>query len=299
MQFTRVARILAGGLGLVVLSTLAPLNAAQPRERILYASAYQKDSYKPVADLGARDFTVREDGVAREVLRVERASSQMPVALIVDNTQAATNAIADIRRAVGAFFAAVDGLGPVALITVADRPTIAVDYTTSQKDLQAGVGRLFAQPGSGATLLDAIRDAARGLAKREADRSAIVILTTENVEFSTLHYAQVLEALGGSGAQMHAVVLTNPRQSLRNDEARNRATVLDRGPRESGGVRIDVLASSAFEAQLTALAGILKSQYRVIYGRPESLIPPERVEVSTAKTGIEVVGAPARGQSGK
>jgi hypothetical protein len=184
-------------------------------------------------------------------------------------------------------------------MTFADRPTIVVDYTTSQKDLQAGVGRLFAMPGSGATLLDALRDASRGLARREAERTAVVVIASENTEFSNLHYTQVLDALRDSGAQMHAVVLVNPRASLTNDEARNRATVLDRGPRESGGVRVDILVSSAFESQLRDLAGLLKSQYRVIYGRPESLIPPERVEVSAAKPGIEMRGAPARGQTGR
>ena len=72
---------------------------------------------------------------------------------------------------------------------------------------------------------------------------------------------------------------------MTNDEARNRATVLDRGPREIGGVRIDVLTSMSFESQLKDLAAMLKSQYRVIYARPESLIPPERVEVSVGEAG--------------
>jgi hypothetical protein len=295
-----VVRMLAGGVAFaLLLASHSSLDAAQARERVLYVNAFDAETHKPVPDLGPRDFVVREDGVAREVLRVERATTPMPVALLVDNTQAATSAIADIRRAVTAFLSGIDGVGPVALLTFADRPTIVVDYTTSQKDLQAGVGRLFATPGSGATLLDAVRDAARGLAKRESDRAAVVVLTTEYTEFSNLHYTQVLEALSGSGAQMHAVVLVNTRSSLLNEEARNRAAVLDRGPRESGGVRLDILASSAFESQLRDLAGILRSQYRVIYGRPDSLIPPERLEVEAAKPGIEMRGAPARGQTGK
>jgi hypothetical protein len=295
-----VVRMLAGGVAFaLLLASHSSLDAAQARERVLYVNAFDAETHKPVPDLGPRDFVVREDGVAREVLRVERATTPMPVALLVDNTQAATSAIADIRRAVTAFLSGIDGVGPVALLTFADRPTIVVDYTTSQKDLQAGVGRLFATPGSGATLLDAVRDAARGLAKRESDRAAVVVLTTEYTEFSNLHYTQVLEALSGSGAQMHAVVLVNTRSSLLNEEARNRAAVLDRGPRESGGVRLDILASSAFESQLRDLAGILRSQYRVIYGRPDSLIPPERLEVEAAKRGIEMRGAPARGQTGK
>ena len=46
---------------------------------------------------------------------------------------------------------------------------------------------------------------------------------------------------------LHTIVLVNPNGSMSTDEARNRATVLDRGPRESGGMRIDVLTSMSFE----------------------------------------------------
>ena len=86
------------------------------------------------------------------------------------------------------------------IIGVADRPTILRDYTTDQKQLDDGVGKVFAMPGSGATLLDAIVEISKGLQKREEDRAAMVILTTENIEFSTRHYNDVLEALAKGGA---------------------------------------------------------------------------------------------------
>ena len=49
---------------------------------------------------------------------------------------------------------AVDGLGPVAIIGVADRPTTLRDYTTNAAQLADGIGRIFPMSGSGATLLD-------------------------------------------------------------------------------------------------------------------------------------------------
>ena len=154
-------------------------------------------------------------------------------------------------------------------------------------------------PGSGATLLDAIVEVSKGLGRREEDRAAIVMLTTENVEFSTRHYQDVLEELKKGGAQMHAVILNTPAGVSLSDEARNRASVVDRGPRESGGTRIDVLASQAFQTKMLELAAILKSQHRVVYARPESLIPPEKIEVSATKPGAEASGSPARGQKAK
>jgi hypothetical protein len=298
-----ILRAVAGGATFAVLAASPPLpgalssdGPAQARERVLYVNAYDSKTRKPIADLGPRDFVVREDDVAREVLRVTRATSTMPVAVLIDNTQAADSAISDIRRALTAFVGAIDGLGPVALITFADRPTILVDYTTASKELERGIGRVFAQPASGARLLDAISEVASGLRKRESDRAAMVVLTTEHVEFSTLHYSQVLEALRASGASLNAIVLANPAASITSDEARNRATVLDRGPRETGGIRQDVLSSLAFESQLRDVAEILKSQYRLVYARPDSLIPPERIQVSAARDGVEVQGTPARGQ---
>jgi hypothetical protein len=106
----------------------------------------------------------------------------------------------------------------------------------------------------------------------------------------------VLDALKAAGAAMHAVVYLNPGGSLANEEARNRGVVLDRGPRETGGIRFDIVAASAFESQMRDLAGILQSQYRVVYARPDSLIPPEKIEVSMARAGMEAHGAPARGR---
>ena len=161
----------------------------------------------------------------------------MSVAILVDNSQAATPTIADLRKALTAFVKSLDGIGPVAIISVADRPTILRDYTTDQKQLQDAVNRVFALPGSGATLLDAIVEVSQGLAKRETDRAAMVIVTGEHREFSNRHYRDVLEGLAKGGAMMHALVLTGPGGTALNDEARNRASVLDLGPKASGGTR--------------------------------------------------------------
>ena len=276
-----------------------PSVAAQANERVAYVNAFDEKTRAPVTGLGVRDFVVREDDTAREVLRVTPATSPMAVAILVDNTQAATPHIADIRRALKSFVMALDGLGPVAIIGVAERPTILRDYTTDQKQLEAGAERVFAMPGAGATLLDAIVEISRGLRKREEDRAAMVILTTENIEFSPRHYNEVLEELKRGGAQLHEVILNTPAGVALNDEARNRASVFDLGPKQSGGTRTDVLTSIAFEEKMQELAKILKSQHRVVYARPQTLIPPEKVQVSAAKPGIVASGGPARGQAAR
>jgi hypothetical protein len=291
-----LARLAAGSV-VALIASVALL--AQSNERVAYVSAYDEKTRAPITGLGVRDFVVREDGAAREILRVTPATSPMAVTILVDNSQDATSSIADIRRGLASFVKALDGIGPVSIIGVADRPTVLRDYTTDQKQLQEGAGKVFAMPGSGATLLDAIVEISRGIERREEDRAAMVILTTENTEFSTRHYSEVLEALKRGGAQMHAVILNTRKGASLDDPARNRASVLDRGPRESGGTREDVLTSQAFEAKLLELAAILKGQHRVVYSRPQSLIPPEKLEISSAKAGVAASGGAARGQAAR
>lgn len=291
-----IVRLAAGGAVALFISSAV---LAQSAERVLYVSVWDEKTRAPITGLGPDAFAVREDGLAREVLRVTPATSPMSIAVVVDNSQAATPTIADLRRALAAFVKSLDGLGPVALVSVADRPTILRDYTTDQKQLQDAVGRVFAMPGSGATLLDAVVEVSKGLAKRETDRAAMVIITGENREFSNRHYREVLEELARGGAMMHALVLSGPGGTALDDEARNRASVLDLGPKASGGTREDILTSQAFEVKLQELAAILKSQHRVVYARPQTLIPPEKVAVSAAKPGQVASGAPDRGQAAR
>ena len=291
-----LVRLVAGAAVALFISVVL---VAQTLERVLYVSVWNQATRAPITGLGPDAFNVREDGNRREVLRVTPATSPMSVAIIVDNSEATTPTIADLRKALTGFVKSLDGLGPVAIITVADRPTILRDYTTNQKQLQDAANKIFAMPGSGATLLDAIVEVSQGIAKRDTDRAAIVIVTGEHREFSNRHYRDVLEALAKGGAQMHTLVLTGPGGSALDDEARNRASVLDLGPKASGGTREDVLTSQAFDVKLREIAAMLKSQHRVVYGRPTTLIPPETIEVSATKPGQAASGGPARGQAAK
>jgi hypothetical protein len=285
--------LLVAGLSMAALSGSL---FAQATERVLYVSALDARTKAPIETLTASDVRVTEDGRTREVVRVTPATTPMAVAIVVDNQAGAQRTIADLRNALVSFLATLEGIGPIALITTADRPTIIQDYTTDAAKLRDAANRIFAQPDSGATLLDAIVEVSRGLSRREEDRAAIVLVTLELTEFSTLHYSQVLDALEGGGAMMSAVVLQNQSGSIQNDPAQNRAVVLDRGITETGGIRVDVLTSMSYGGALTQVAGALKHQHRVVYSRPQTLIPPERISVSAVTDGVSLSGAPARGQ---
>lgn len=283
-------RVAAAAL-LVVLT--APL-AAQPNLRSLYVSVLDEHG-APVANLGPSDFTVREDNVAREVLRVEPATDPMQIALLVDNSAAANSYITDMRRALHDFIAVVmapsddNRHNQMAITTLADRPTIVVDYTTSAAELHKGVDRIFSQPGSGTLLLEGLIEISKGIRAREAARPVIVAITTEGPEFSDRMHDLVVGPLKNVGAAFHAIVV-GPMASSTSTSARERAMVLDEGTRVTGGRRDNVLSSMSLPAKMKEVGAELTHQYRVTYAHPQSLIPPERVTVSAVRSGMTARG---------
>ncbi len=277
---------LAGGVSL----------GAQARERVAFVSVVDRATGAPKADLTAGDVVIREDNVTREVLRVTPATGPMPIAVLVDTSAAAEGAIPDIRAALTAFVNALGDTGPVSIIGFGERPTLLTDYTTNPATLAAGVGRVFSRPLSGATLLEGVFETATGLGRRESERAAIVVLSVSAPEMSTLHHLRVAERLQASGAALHVVTLSMPGRQALNDTARQRDLLLDRGVRITGGLRRDVLASMAFTPVMTDLARLLTHQFRVVYARPQTLIPPATFEVTAVSAAFTAYGGAARGQ---
>jgi hypothetical protein len=150
---------------------------------------------------------------------------------------------------------------------------------------------------SGMTLLDAVVETARGMARRESARAVIVPVITDGAEFSNRYYRDVLASLATAGVALHAVTVgTFP--ITEEQETRERAYLLDGGARDSGGQRVALLTAMAIPAALEKLGRELSSQYRVVYSRPESLIPPEKLDVASARPGVTVRAAPLRPRTG-
>lgn len=296
-------------LALAVLTSA--LGAQGNRERTIYVSAVDEKG-EPVPGLGPDAFIVREDNQRREILRVSRASGDpLDIAVLVDNSAAASDEVTFIREGLTAFISAM--LGPaggtakedagtpidarIAIVALADRPTVFVEYTADRKRLAEGVGRIFSMSSTGATLLDGIAETSRGLRSREAPRAVILPIVTDGVEFTNRYSKDVVSELRTAGAALHMVTIG---RFLHEEEhgIRERSFLLDEGPRRSGGQRISLLAPHGLTPALERLARELSSQYKVVYGRPDSPFTPDDFEIRSARDGITMRAAPARGETG-
>jgi Ca-activated chloride channel homolog len=273
------------GLALVV-GALASVTAQGPPSRQIYVSAVDNKG-APITGLTTADFVVKEDGATREVLDVKPADTPLHIAVLIDDSANAMEATSYLRDGLVAMLERLRGKAEIALITFGERPTVLSQYTSDTEPLTQQVKRIFPRSSAGAYLLDAIVDASRGLGKRETDRRVILAVTFEGVDYSNNQYDMVLRELQKSGAALHVVAIGSPSSSI-SDEQRNRGMVLSEGSSRTGGRRDQVLAMSGIPDKLKQAADELVNQYVVTYGRPDKLIPPDKIAVSTPKRGVTV-----------
>jgi VWFA-related protein len=259
--------------------------AGGSRTRDIYVSVTDRKG-NPVTGLTAKDFTVREDNVPRDVIRVGPAEAPLSIVLLIDDSQAATNAIPYIREGITKFAEKMLPKARIGLVTIGERPTSIMERTGDLSLIKDGVGRIFARSGTGAYLLQGIVEVSRGLSKAETERPVIIAITTEGVEFSNDQYTHVLRELHASGATFYALALGTPSGSLA-DEMRNRQVVLAEGTEQTGGRREQLLTDMAIPGALQKIGDELLAQHVVTYGRPESLIPPERIQVTVTKPDLK------------
>jgi hypothetical protein len=269
--------------------TLAQAGAG---EQTMYVSAVNRGG-EPVEGLGPDAFVVKENGVRREILRVSRAVEPIDVTLLVDDSAAARDAILFIRKALPAFITALSPANPIALLGLADRPTIITPSTTDTKKLTKAAEGIFARPSTGATLLDGVFEVSRGLESRDAPRAAIVAVITDGQEFTNRYSKDVIAAATRARASVHLVMIGRFEHS-EEQSIRERSFFVTDAPPATGGRSYVMLSPNGLAQNLDKVAHDLLSQYKVVYGRPQQTIPPDSVEVTSARENVSVRGTLAR-----
>lgn len=281
-----------GVLAALVWVALSPDLTAQRalRDQTIYVGVYDNKGLPP-ASLPQTALTIREDGNAREVLKVEPATTPMQIAVLVDTSDASRGSIPDLRQGIRAFAEAIWAKSPdsqIALYAFGERPKREADYTNSAVALGRGVDRLFASSGSGAYFIEAVVEASTALAARKPARGVVVAFVDENgPEFSNRRHTHAFEAVAAARASLWTIT----RQGFGGDmspESRERAMVVGDVTTRSGGRGFTIFAPSALTSRFTEVADLLLAQFAVTYGRPESLIPPERLEVRLTLDGYKL-----------
>jgi VWFA-related protein len=272
--------------------------AGEGRKRLVHVTVTDRNG-ATVEGLTAPDFVVKEGGKVREVISARGATLPMQVAIIVDD-----NGTGIFRSGLMRFVERLDGHAEFALSSVVGQTFKLVDYTTNVAAVQRALASLNARPGApdGGQLLEGIYEAARELKRREAPRAVIVALTVGGEEHSSVQAHDVLEELRQSGASLHVFsvassALRTTRQvtkpSALLEENLNLNEVLGDGPRQSGGRRDEIVATTGILLTLQRLASELRSEYAVEYLLPAGVRPDPRLAVTVTRRDL-AVRAPAK-----
>ena len=272
--------------------------ASDPQTRRVYISVVDSAG-QPVPDLAAADLTIKEGGKAREIVRVVPATGTIQIALLVDD-----NGTGIFRFAVGRFIESMFGRAEFSISTVTGQMLRLVDYTAKAEPLSEAIGKLNARPetNDGGQLLDGIAEAAIELEKRKAPRPVILALTVGGVEHSTLPAHHVLDKLRQSGAALHVLAVANTALRSQSNpttaggllgENMNLSEVLGDGPKQSGGLRNEIVAATGITGGLQQLANELKHQYVVEYTLPDGVKPDDKLSVTLKRKGL-TLHAPLR-----
>lgn len=275
---------------------------AQVDERVIYTSVVDAKG-QAMLGVSPKDLVVREDGQAREILRVAADEDPVQIALLVDNSVSMRDGLSELRKAVSTFVTSLRPGVQVALLTLAERPTIVVAYTADHAALLKGVDRIVTYE-AGNYVLDGIAEASEGLTKRPLARSVMVVVTGMGPELSYRNYTDALRPLRESRTALHAIVVagSNVEDLVRAAENRNsvdwggdiggvgRDIVLGLMTKETGGRYEQVLSMSSLSPKLQQLSIEISNQYRVTFVRPLRLIPPKSTEISARQPNVHARG---------
>jgi hypothetical protein len=261
---------------LISLCAISPA-LAQSDPRIIYASVVDK-SGTPVLGLGANDFIVREDNIAREILSVSPDRDPMQIALLVDDSALMRGREGLLRQSVAAFIRTMRPDVVIALIGIGERPTIRVEYTRDRDALLQAAGKLWGHGTN--TLSDGIFESATALSKRPLMRPVIVAVTASAGGFK--HRIDVLDQLAWSQAALHVINVTS--------RGGNSPRLAYEGTKKTGGRNDVVIGVNSLERKLVDLAAELSNQYRVTFARPQRLVPPKKTQIDARNAELKARG---------
>ncbi|HXT49761.1 MAG TPA: VWA domain-containing protein [Thermoanaerobaculia bacterium] len=225
----------------------------------VYTAALDEQG-RPVQDLEADDFTVREDGRPQTLRRFQRVTElPLQVALLVDTSASMTDMLPQVQEAALRFFG--ETLAPkdrAAVITFSEEPRLAAPFTDDLSRLGAALVGL--QAARGTALWDSLVYALHYF-QGTPGRRALLVFSDGADRGSRFTFDQALAYAQHSGVSVYAVSFGGVASSLLEGGRRRLASLA-----EATGGRSYVLGSVAeLDATYSAIEEDLRSQYLLVY----------------------------------
>lgn len=281
---------------MIALAAALLLQASAPAE-VRTLDVWVTDSKgSAVRGLVPEEAAVVENGVARNVTRLEEDRRPLTVAVVVDSS--APMATFYRQHLVDPVVQLLNQLpegSRFAVWTTGDRPHKIADWGDDVAAASRALRRVAPQGGN--TVLDAIVEVSADLKQKESERSAVVVVSGIGIGFTNYERRQVAEKAKAGGATFMVVQFEEtgePSQGAGDQVSRlDYDYVFDSVARQSGGLREITMSAMGVPHSLEKVAQALKAPYRLSYTTVPDL-KERKVEVRVARPGVKVRTGPIR-----
>jgi hypothetical protein len=242
----------------------------------------------PVEGLTPEEVAVIEDGTARAVLRVQRDTRPLTVAILVDTSAPqATTLRLNVVTAVGSFVRQLPPGARYSIWITGDRPREVVEVTEDRGKAVPALRKVF--PNGGNVVFDALVEVAEKLKEREGERTVMVVVTGIGIGFSSSSRESVVDRVRRGRVPVMAVqfeergstdVVAGSEQVPRYDYDYVLSNLT------KGGVYERPLSAMGVDTALDKVAAALAGSWRATYATPETG-KPEKLEVQVARPGVK------------
>jgi len=260
---------------------------AEPITRTVYVTVTD-DNGGPVTDLTSEDFSVKEGGKDREIVRAVPATTPIRLTLMVEERLLGDGGI---RQGLFDFMKRMQPFSETALVAIGLRNSTIVPYTKDLGLMVKAINGLSLNPPPHSNLTEGILDIGKIIEKQHPERPVVVVVAVSGGQSGGASSNEVLNQLRQSGAMMSAVTIAtnsanSPVGSLADES--NREQVIGDGAKQSGGRRVEVAATISVSKGLQQLAGDLSAQYMLQYVLPEGIKLDRRLNVSLKRRGLSL-----------
>lgn len=254
------------------------------------------DGAKPLADLTADDFEVRDSGVAQRIESVVIADVPISVMIALDTSSSVSGrTLAELKRGVAEVTAMLQPVDRAALITFSSEVRLATDWGGDMAQLGDAVGRLSA--GGGTALWDAAFAALAFPDETPTVRRLVLVFSDGDDTSSWLSRAAVTDKARRTDAVVYGVEVKRTPVShltLQNRsgvqqfvrDAPDDGTFLEELSNVTGGTRFRVDDVSGLQKAFARVLTEFRTRYLITYtaqGVERTGWHPIEVRLKTAK----------------
>ena len=177
----------------------------------------------PVTDLTPEDFVIAQGDEEHEIISAEQLGGPLRLALLLDDSGGMTGYLNHVRNGLPRFLDALPDGSQIAVITLGQRPTTIVDYTTDMASVRERLADYFVQNDTSATFLDALVETVDALQAENARWPVIAAIIGDGAERSSSQQEAIqnmMTQLSEMGATFHSLTLASQGGGVQPEDAR-------------------------------------------------------------------------------